>query len=118
MHTLPMLHMSVRDWYDDDDYEEDILFEDNKMPSSQKIVIPIQESNPREPDTTIPSNELVMRENTSGMAIIESIKKSIEKMKLVELQAALKKLNMKSSGAKSILQERLLAILLEEAGLS
>ena len=117
MHILPMLHMTVRDWYDDDDFEEDIQLEDNKVPVSQKIIIPMHDTSPAVLDES-DAFPRVMNEMTTEMTMIQSIKESIEKMKLTELQAALKKRNTKSSGSKSILQARLLVILLEESGLS
>jgi hypothetical protein len=128
MHTLPMLHMTIRDWYDDDDFEEDIL-EDYKAPSSQEIVIHMDESSPNIPlsKSNTPSNspQGVVEANLGAecgndttTAMISSIKDSIEKMKLTELQVCLKNRKMKSSGSKSILQARLLLILLKEAGIS
>jgi len=126
MHILPMLHMTVRDWYDDEDFfEEDILLEDNKMPVSQKIIIPF--NNEKTTTTTIHNNNHrtqnsirsdIDNHTPTEMAMIQSMTESIEKLKLVELQASLRKRNMKTSGSKSIVRARLLEALLREAGLS
>lgn len=92
--TLPMLHMARRDWFDDDEFEEDDGFvlgnDDSEM-------------------------------NTPSLndvnAIIQSIEESVDTMKLSELQESLKRRGLKSSGSKSALKDRLLRRLLEDAGL-
>lgn len=92
IHTLPMLHMSRRDWFDDDIFEEDDGFDfDSEEVSSDQL--PQGSSN-----------------------AVESIKESVKTMRLSALQESLKKRGLKTSGSKSALKSRLQRCLLEDAG--
>lgn len=90
---LPMLHMAQRDFFDDEEFEED---------GSQQT-LDVENDNQFIPNDSLDSNA------------IDSIKMSVKNMKLTQLQEALKQRGMKSSGSKSVLQDRLLDVLLNEA---
>lgn len=92
IHTLPMLHMSRRDWFDDDSFEEDDGFDFDAVD---------------DPFDQLP-------QGTSNA--VESIKESVNTMRLSALQKSLKLRGLKTSGSKSILKSRLQRCLLEDAG--
>mmetsp|Transcript_31918 Transcript_31918/g.37204 ORF Transcript_31918/g.37204 Transcript_31918/m.37204 type:complete len:415 (-) Transcript_31918:95-1339(-) len=92
--TLPMLHMAKRDWFDDDDFVEDTgKFEISEASRDGGAI-------------------------TGDSMVLQSIQESLDKMKLAELQRSLKKRGLKSSGSKSVLKDRLLRSLLDDAGLN
>lgn len=103
VHTLPLLHMTVRDWFDDDDFDEDINFEDETNCDDYTF-------SPPQPNQAV-----------AGMAyadplIESSIKEGVSKMKLRELKGALRLRGMKTTGSKDQLQERLFYSLMDDAG--
>lgn len=91
--TLPMLHMAKREWFDDEEFFEDKGNEG--FPNSQE-----------------------MSNNNANDQLYQSIKDSVSKLKLAELQNSMKMKGMKTSGSKSVLKDRLLRLLLDEAGLN
>lgn len=103
IHTLPLLHMTVRDWFDDDDFDEDVVFGD-EMNSEEDAF------SPTPPDQAV-----------AGMAyadplIERSIKEGVSKMKLRELKEALRLREKTTTGSKEQLQERLFYSLMDDAG--
>lgn len=101
--VLPMLHMAQRDFFDDEEFEED---------SDSLIGLETDEENSS--IHKIKSS----KHNVIDKIARESIQSSIQQMKLMQLQDALKSRGLKSSGSKSVLQERLLTVLLDDAGLT
>lgn len=97
---LPMLHMALRDWFDDDAFEEDNNFDDG------------------DENDSIWNDYLQTANGASSSSAANTIEESVDNMKLAQLQNALKRRDLKSSGSKSALKERLKRILLEDAGLS
>lgn len=101
IHTLPLLHMARRDLFDDDEFEET----DDTIERSKGT----------------PSRALTTDNEVAGIAsdpvFIESIRNSISKLKLVELQAALKARGLKFHDSKDVLKEKLFRSLLEDSGL-
>ena len=92
--TLPMLHMARRDWFDDDEFEEDDGYDPDEDGDDWNVFV-----------------------SSDGNAIrSQSIKESVGKMKLSELQDSLKRRGIKSSGSKSALKERLIQCLLQDGG--
>jgi hypothetical protein len=59
-----------------------------------------------------------MSNNNANDQLYQSIKDSVSKLKLAELQNSMKMKGMKTSGSKSVLKDRLLRLLLDEAGLN
>jgi len=118
IHTLPVIHMSRRDWYDDDEFEEDLEERGNTLREVEKRSNESYEwsfSDKPKGNTLGASSS-----STSGGVnpiIMESIQDSVDKMKFTELQDALKKKGLKTSGSKSLLQERLICHLLDDEGL-
>lgn len=97
---LPMLHMAQRDWFDDDEFEEDDRVEDE------------------EDDSDPVWNEYLQTANVASSSnATKAIEDTVDNMKLADLQNELKRRGLKSSGSKSALRDRMKRILLEEAGL-
>jgi tetratricopeptide (TPR) repeat protein len=103
VHTLPLLHMSARDWFDDDEFDAEIMFEEETSPENESFM-----SSP---------GSLAL----SGMAyadplIEKSIKEGVTKMKNRELKDALRLRGKITTGSKEELQERLFCSLMDDAG--
>lgn len=104
---LPLLHMCERDWFDDDDMDANPL----------EI---LQLSPPKKSKSNNKANdsETAAIIKKVDPLVSDSIRKSIAKMKLPELQNALLSRGVKSSGSKPELQERLFQSLMSDAGLA
>ena len=136
IHTLPILHMIVRDWFDDDEFSDpDTTLVDNANTNtimmedffeSDSFSTAASTQNAAQTVTTFSQTKagrtqaaLQSTINTSSKkmdqaVIIQSIQDTVMKMKLVELRAALKKRKLKTSGAKQTLQQRLLHSMMED----
>mmetsp|Transcript_4234 Transcript_4234/g.8098 ORF Transcript_4234/g.8098 Transcript_4234/m.8098 type:complete len:435 (+) Transcript_4234:239-1543(+) len=111
--SLPILHMSIRDWFDDDDFEED----DGSMYTSSNdnkggLDWDISSSSSNNSNKPTGTSAVVSSSNAR-----EFIEQCVTKMKIAELQNELKRRGSKSAGSKSVLMNRLRQILLEDAGL-
>jgi hypothetical protein len=98
VHTLPMLHMARRDWFDNEEFVEssNTTGDNRKKPKAAADVSLPVEANP---------------------VLIDSIKTSIAKLKLAELRDSLKLRGLKTFGSKEELQVKLFRSLIEDAGL-
>ena len=103
IHTLPLLHMAKRDWFDDDDYLDDelatVVNNENDADSNDAL-------KQLRPPVWVQADPL----------IVASIKKDIRLMKFEQLQDALHLRGLKINGSKESLQERLFFSLLDDAG--
>lgn len=109
VHTLPLIHMSIRDWFDDDNMDID--------PLELLRAAPLE---------NLSDDEVEDEDNTIGAArsgavdadplVADSIRKSIAKMRLLELQNALRTRGIKAHGAKKELQNRLFRSLMADSG--
>jgi tetratricopeptide (TPR) repeat protein len=97
VHTLPLLHMKQRDWFDDDEWEGADV-----DPSDESVQTKATEKEPVDADPIL----------------IESIKSSLTELRLVDLRDALRIRGIKAQGSKSDLQKRLYQSLMEDAGLA
>ena len=106
--TLPLLHMTIRDWFDDDLFDDDLLTDDDEGNISKGG-----------------SSSGGMKEKLSNQHLSDaysdplleaSIMEGVRKMKHRELKAALKIRGLPATGSKEILQERLFYSLMEDAG--
>jgi tetratricopeptide (TPR) repeat protein len=105
IHTLPLLHMSRRDWFDEDEFEGD--------PMAGK-----SEVGDKKPEFS-PSPSEFQKKSTISFAdpLIEaSIQEGIGKLKMADLQDALSLRGLKTTGSKEGLQERLFYSLMDDAG--
>ena len=103
VHTLPLLHMTVRDWFDDDDFEADIIFDDG-------------DKSDRDSFSPVPPNQAIASMAYSDPLIEKSIKDGVSKMKLRELKGSLRLRGKITTGSKEQLQERLFHSLMDDAG--
>lgn len=103
VHTLPLLHMTVRDWFDDDDFDADINFDD--CDKSQGVSF-----------SPVPPNQAIASMAYSDPLIENSIKEGVSKMKSRELKDALRLRGKITTGSKEQLQERLFHSLMDDAG--
>eukprot|EP00543_Licmophora_paradoxa_P005604 CAMPEP_0202445738 /NCGR_PEP_ID=MMETSP1360-20130828/4485_1 /ASSEMBLY_ACC=CAM_ASM_000848 /TAXON_ID=515479 /ORGANISM="Licmophora paradoxa, Strain CCMP2313" /LENGTH=209 /DNA_ID=CAMNT_0049062091 /DNA_START=1 /DNA_END=630 /DNA_ORIENTATION=+ len=87
--ALPMLHMTVRDWFDDDDFE------------------PILEE---QPDMALIEVGLGLQADAK---VVESIQKGISKLNIRQIRSALKTLGISMTGTKDEVQKRLFLALIE-----
>jgi hypothetical protein len=112
MDTLPLLHMTARDWFDDEPYDEDDDGFDEFDFGAES------------PDPAVP---LVLESATNGMTehmsdaysdpVLEaSIMEDVEKMKFNEIREALRIRGISGTGSKETLKERLFISLMEDAG--
>lgn len=97
IHTLPMLHMARRDMFDDEEFDD---VHDKSSESQAR-----DESLNR--GTNIRMDPL----------FLESMRKSVSKMRLVDIQAALKARGLKYHDSKEAVAEKLFKSLLEDSGL-
>jgi tetratricopeptide (TPR) repeat protein len=115
---LPLLHMARRDWFDDEEFSEDegdFDFDFDNM-DGQEDDMSSWSSNTSSGSSG--SNNSMHMHTYANDNLFQSIQDSVDKLKLYELKNSLKKKGLKSSGSKSILKDRLLRSLLDEAGLS
>jgi tetratricopeptide (TPR) repeat protein len=101
MHTLPMLHMTCRDWFDDEEFDDDKISN-----QSEALMLASNEH-----------LEKVVPENADPH-VVESMQSSLEKMRLVDLQNALRIRGLRAVGSKAELQARLFDSLMSDVGLT
>ena len=98
IHTLPLMHMATREWFDDDEFEA---------------------IDPTASTSTIDPNSVSMPGGgkAADPLLVQSIRDDIAKLKLAQLQDAMKARGLPRTGTKDELAERLFHILLEDVGL-
>lgn len=103
IHTLPMLHMSQRDWFDDEAFEEE-GDEDDDCKTSTKA--------------TRSTSSIVKEKKDADPVVTQTVRDGVSKLKLWELKEALTVRGLRGIGSKEELQERLFKSLMDDAGLS
>jgi tetratricopeptide (TPR) repeat protein len=103
IHALPMLHMSVRDWFDDDAFDED---DDSSGDDDGG------RSTTASSRTASGSGSA-----TTDQVVMASIRQSVSEMKVSQLQDALKLRGLKYHGIKDDLQRKLALSLCDDLGL-
>ena len=114
VHTLPMLHMSERGWFDDEPFEE--MTDDHHHDFASQESSDTASKSKGDPTTkdTITIRGFNIDEDP---ILVASIRSSLEKLRIVDLQQALKLRGLRWTGSKEELQERLFLSLMEDAGL-
>lgn len=111
VHTLPVMHMSRRDWFDDDEFVEDD--DATRKEGGSGGGAPSSRRDGAEGDA-------VGREDGkggTGRVVSNSISDSVGKLRLAQLREALRARGLKSAGSKEELRARLFESLVEDAGL-
>ena len=112
IHTLPLLHMATRDWFDDDDIEAEVGVSTSAATKKSTYV-------KKRPSFKAPESTEIQRNNGMTFAdpLIEaSIEEGVSKMTHADLKDALRLRGLKVTGAKEELQERLFYSLMDDAG--
>jgi len=136
VHTLPLLHMSQRDWFDDDafdDDDDDFSGSDNSDDDSDNGGDRRDEYDNCRADAHTPkstgtnsgidasssfvSDPATAATDTADPVLAESILSSVSELRRVDLQKALRLRGLKHSGSKPVLQQRLFQSLMEDASL-
>ena len=144
IHVLPFLHMSVRNWFDDEEFSLDGTADDeddggdwSSLTSTGTASI-WEKEEPKTyswsaiedaKDQTASSeggsemaeekqyqNKQQPQEDGARSVVKIAIESSLAKVRLVELQESLRKRGLKTTGPKAELQKRLLDALLKDAG--
>jgi tetratricopeptide (TPR) repeat protein len=103
VHSLPVIHMSRRDWFDDDEFPSDgDGVGDDRSDSS----------------STTSSGGSPNQSQTADPILIDSIKSSLQKIRRADLQEALKRRGIPSYGSKEEMQQLLFESLITDAGLA
>ena len=117
-YLLPVIHMTIRDWYDDDEFEE----EDNDLDGDNDIEQVVNGEGAK-----LAINEggdaVATAENANSSKVVVALEKleqrlreSIKDMRVAELKGELKKRKLKLSGSKKELQDRLVDHMKVDAG--
>jgi len=128
--ALPMLHMSRRDWYDDDDFEEDDMGDTSFGQLDYFVGKDSDDDYDDSTDTTtssssVPTSTTAMSSmeyltesievgNMADIVQMRSIIDSMDNMRLVDIKDCLRDRDMKTTGSKSALARRLLKSLIRE----
>lgn len=104
IHTLPMLHMAQRDWFDDEAIDADFSDE----PGTETLTA-TKPSTPSMP---------VFEKKEPDPLVLQTVRNGVAKLKLIELRDALRVRGLKGKGSKEELQERLFESLMDDAGLA
>lgn len=117
IHTLPILHMTSRDWYDEEKVNDDEDDDNHDINQNDNIVVPNPPSNTLLLENNLSSdnnnnkrNSVTTDNNNSNnhhTILSQSIKSSIEELKLSELQDSMRARNLKIVGSKDELKDRL-----------
>jgi len=104
IHTLPMLHMSQRDWFDDEAIDADIVDE------------PVNHSSA--PTKSAAYSSLAIEKKEPDPWVLQTVRDGVAELKMTELRDALRVRGLKGTGSKEELGERLFESLMEDAGLT
>lgn len=128
IHVLPMLHMSQRNWFDDEEHEEEngmeepirkdhdkndtALFQQIHLSSSSSLQETATTSS-----TPLPSPIISNDYSNVDPYFVQSLQSGIEEMRYYELKDALRAKGLPGTGPKAELVQKLLQSVLVEAGL-
>ena len=97
VHTLPMLHMSSRDWFDDADFDEEI---DDSLDSVSQT---------KSPSASVGSPDPLF---------VETVRSGLNKMRYTDIKDVLRARGHRVAGSKEELADRLFRSVMEDAGFS
>jgi hypothetical protein len=106
IHTLPMLHMAKRDWFDDDDFYVDGQSESHDEAKDDGV------------STVTPSSAGMAGKRDADPLVAQTVRDGVGQLKMDELRDALRNRGLKGTGSKEELQRRLFGSLMDDAGLA
>jgi tetratricopeptide (TPR) repeat protein len=117
MQTLPLLHMTARDWFDDDlfdgDDDEDLM----RVGGEWNAQLDHNEVHgDGDADDTSSSTNLFLSGSYSDPLLEQSIKEDVDKMSFSQLRESLKIRGLATTGSKQVLRDRLFYSLMDDAG--
>ena len=119
LHTLPLLHMATRDWFDDDDDLDSNLFADQDEKTSHRLSALVavgEDNNNNEHDedgvATIFSAEARDRMIQADPVFVTVLVQGIDKMIVEELKDVLQKRGTRAMGSKEELRAKVLETLI------
>lgn len=121
MDTLPLLHMTARDWFDDDPYDEDDEgfgedgFGSDGLDPTTSNSNTGSSTSPTAPESKTGGSEH-MSDAYSDPLLEASIMENVGKMKFSEIREALRIRGVSATGNKETLMERLFISLMDDAG--
>ena len=123
-YLLPVIHMTVRDWYDDDDFDEEEEEDTKEIDmNDENLMEQFRTDGSLELEFTVRGDDdnsnIVKRDKTtsaSSQSTPSRLRDSIKDMKLVDLKNELKARKLKVSGSKRELQDRLVEDLKKDTG--
>jgi hypothetical protein len=110
---LPIIHMTVRDWYDDDDdFDNDVdeqMYEQFIEGDEESLIHQLMEDGALDFSSGVSSssNSSTKQEKDDRVSSQGIIRESIKHMRIVDLREELKKRKLKVAGSKKELQDRL-----------
>jgi hypothetical protein len=110
--TLPLLHMTVRDWFDDDDFEED-PWKDTRTEDDTGIDVSSSSLQVRSSEKT---KGLFLDEYETDPVFEATVLEDLKKMTIIELRDALRIRGLKIRGSKQELTERLFYSMMDDSG--
>lgn len=118
MDTLPLLHMTARDWFDDDPYDEDedeVIGNEGVESELNTEVSAKKRTSPPDAGKTSGKSEH-MSDAYSDPVLEASIMEDVSKMKFNDIRDALRIRGISATGSKETLKERLFISLMDDAG--
>lgn len=106
IHTLPMLHMAKRDWFDDEDFHVDGQSESQDEAKGSGV------------STSTPSTPGNTGKRDADPLVAQTVRGGVAQLKMDELRDALRNRGLKGTGSKEELQRRLFGSLMDDAGLA
>jgi len=97
-YLLPMIHMTIRDWYDDEEFEDATGLSPDSIDGSSNQEVFVEGA--FEPDDNSKRKE--------DVSATEKLRIRIKDLRVVDLKGELRKRKLKISGSKKELQDRLI----------
>ncbi|KAL3801389.1 hypothetical protein HJC23_006999 [Cyclotella cryptica] len=116
---LPVIHMTVRDWYDDEEFDDDAVVENEDQVTANHSLKndggDLMDKLMEDGAVDLSINGNMKKNDGVDDKMTQTIRESIQHMRIVDLREELKKRKLKVAGSKKVLQDRLVNALVLEA---